>query len=324
MKLLVLGAGATGGYFAGRLAQAAQAGKAKVDVTFLVRPGRAAQLAENGLRVESPHGSFALPVRAVVQEALQPEYDMVLLTCKAYDLEAAIESIRPALRPDTLILPLLNGLAHFDRLDREFGEQRVVGGCCHIAGTMASDGTIVQMTPVHRITYGPRPNNDAYAAPLLETLHAGFSQTPVDARLVEDIDQELWEKYVFLATLAGMTTLMRGAIGDIVAAEGGTVLIQRMLDECEFAAAAAGKPTRQRVWESNLRTLTQAGSTFTASMLRDLEAGGRIESDHIVGDMLRRVQGAGESAPLLEAAWVHLQVRDLRLQREAQATQTAA
>lgn len=318
MKLLVLGAGATGGYFAGRLAQAAHVGKATVDVRFLVRPGRATALAEKGLCVDSPHGSFSIPVRTVLQEELRADYDLVLLTCKAYDLESAIDAIRPALRPDTLILPLLNGLAHYDRLDREFGEARVLGGCCHIAGTMAPDGTIRQMTQVHRITYGLRPNNDAAALPWLEALHAGFAQTPVNARLAEDIDQEIWEKYVFLATLAGMTTLMRGSVGDIVAAEGGPALVLRMLDECEFAAASAGKPSRQRAWEATLKALTLPGSPSTASMLRDLESGARIESSHIVGDMLHRVVAAGGVAPLLEAAWVHLQVRDLRRQREAQ------
>ena len=319
MKLLVLGAGATGGYFAGRLAQAAHEGRSAIDVRFLVRPGRAAQLAADGLRVESPHGDFSLPVTTVLQDALYPEYDLVLLTCKAYDLESAIDAIRPALRADTLILPLLNGLAHFERLDREFGQARVLGGCCHISGTMTPAGAIRQMTQVHRITYGLRPNNDARAKPPLEALHAGFCQTPVDARLSDDIDQDIWEKYVFLATLAGMTTLMRGTVGDIVAAEDGEQLVLRMLDECEFAAGAAGKPSRQRAWEATLKTLTQAGSTSTSSMLRDLESGGRIEAAHIVGDMLQRVLAAGEAAPLLQAAWVHLQVRDLRLAREARA-----
>jgi len=323
MKLLVLGAGATGGYFAGRLAQAAHEGRTTIDVSFLVRPGRAAVLAERGLCVDSPYGSFSIPVRTVLQAELRADYDLVLLTCKAYDLESAIDAVRPALRPDTLILPLLNGLAHYDRLDREFGEARVLGGCCHIAGTVAPDGTIRQMTQLHRITYGLRPNNDARALPWLEALHAGFVQTPVDARLAEDIDQEIWEKYVFLATLAGMTTLMRGSVGDIAAAEGGPALVLRMLDECEFAAAAAGKPSRQRAWEAMLKELTLPGSPFTASMLRDLESGARIESAHIVGDMLHRVVAAGEPAPMLQAAWVHLQVRDLRLQREAAASGAA-
>ncbi|MBK8338120.1 MAG: ketopantoate reductase family protein [Sterolibacteriaceae bacterium] len=316
MKILVLGAGATGGYFGGRLAEAAQLGKASVDVSFLVRPARAERLAAEGLRVDSPHGGFALPVRTVVQAALRPDYDLVLLTCKAYDLDSAIESIAPALRADTLILPVLNGLAHFERLDREFGAARVLGGCCHIAGVLTREGVVRQLTDVHRITYGLRPGNAAAGQAVLDRLHGAFGQTPVDARLVDDIDQEIWEKFVFLATLAGMTTLMRGSVGDIVAAPGGAALAERMLAECESAAAAAGKPSRPKVAASTLKTLTQPGSPLTASMLRDLESGGRIESAHIVGDMLARVRAAGHDASLLDAAWVHLQVRDLRRARE--------
>lgn len=316
MKILVLGAGATGGYFGGRLAEAAHLGKSALEVSFLVRPARAALLATTGLRVESPQGDFAIPVRTVVQAALQPDYDLVLLTCKAYDLDSAIESIAPALRAETLILPVLNGLAHFDRLDREFGAPRVLGGCCHIAGVLTPDGVVRQMNDVQRITYGLRPNNGTDAKTALDALDTAYRQTPVDARYVDDIEQEIWEKFVFLATLAGMTTLMRGAVGDIVAARGGEALTQRMLAECETAAAAAGKPSRPKAAASALKALTQPGSTFTASMLRDLESGGRIESDHIVGDMLQRVRAAGYDATLLEAAWVHLQVRDLRRARE--------
>lgn len=319
MKILVLGAGATGGYFGGRLAEAAQLGKSTADVSFLVRPARAERLAASGLRVESPHGDIAMPVRTVVQTELQPDYDLVLLTCKAYDLDSAIQSIAPAMRADTPILPVLNGLAHFDRLDREFGAARVLGGCCHIAGLLTPEGVVRQMTEVHRITYGPRLCNGAAAKAALDELHAAFRTTPVDARHVDDIEQEIWEKFVFLATLAGMTTLMRGAVGDIVAAQGGAALTRRMLAECEAAAAAAGKPSRPKAAASTLKTLTQPGLSLTASMLRDLESGGRTESDHIVGDMRRRALAAGHDASMLEAASVHLQVRDLRRIRESTA-----
>lgn len=316
MKVLVLGAGATGGYFGGRLAESAHLGRSTLEVSFLVRPARAAQLARDGLRVASPHGDIGIAVRTVVEAALRPDYDLVLLTCKAYDLDSAIQSIAPALRADTLILPVLNGLAHFERLDRAFGATRVAGGCCHIAGMLTPDGVVRQMSEVHRITYGARPGNHAAASSALDLLHEAFRTTPVEARRAEDIEQELWEKFVFLSTLAGMTTLMRGAVGDIVAAQGGAALTRRMLAECEAAAVAAGKPSRPEVAAATLKALTQPASALTASMLRDLESGRRIESDHIVGDMLRRARAAGHDATLLEAAWAHLQTRDLRRARE--------
>ena len=317
MKILVLGAGATGGYFGGRLVQAAQQGKTTIDVTFLVRPARAAVLQQHGLRIETPQGSFTLPVQTVVHTALKPEYDLVLLSCKAYDLESSILTVYPGMRPDTYVLPLLNGLAHFDRLDAEFGAARVLGGCCHIAGQLTSEGVVRQMNDLQRITFGARPHNNAGAKAVLDQLYSAYTATPVETRYPEDVRQDIWEKFVMLSALAGMTCLMRSATGDIMAAEGGAALTLRMLDECVSAARHAGQPPRAQALEGITKMLTQSGSTFTASMLRDLESGGRTEAAHIIGDMLARARAGGSDALLLQTAWVHLQARDARLKREA-------
>ncbi len=320
MKILVLGAGATGGYFGGRLAQAAQQGKTAIDVTFLVRPARAAVLQQHGLRIETPQGSFSVPVQTAIHTALKPEYDLVLLACKAYDLESSILSITPGMRPDTYVLPLLNGLAHFDRLDAAFGAARVLGGCCHIAGQLTLEGVVRQMNDLQRITYGVRPHNNAGAKTVLDQLHTAYSATTVETRYPDDVRQDLWEKFVMLAALAGMTCLMRSATGDIMAALGGAALTLRMLDECVSAARHAGQPPRPQALEAITKMLTQPGSTFTASMLRDLESGGRTEAAHIIGDMLARARAGGSEALLLQTAWVHLQARDARLQRESAAS----
>ncbi len=316
LKILVLGAGATGGYFGGRLAQAQQAGQADIDVTFLVRPKRAEMLRTRGLNVESPQGSFAIPVHTVVHTELKPVYDLVLLSCKAYDLESSILSIYPGMRPDTYVLPVLNGLAHFDRLDREFGAGRVLGGCCHIAGNLTPEGLVRQMTELQRITFGVRPQNNAGAKAVLDALAAAYRATPVDIRYTDDVLTEIWEKYLLLATLASMTCLMRGAVGDIVESDHGEALMLRTLDECVSAARHAGKPPRPQALEATRKMLTQRGSIFTASMLRDLESGGRTEAAHIIGDMLARVRAAGGDATMLSTAWTHMQAREARLRRE--------
>ena len=316
LKILILGAGATGGYFGGRLAQAAHAGKADIVVHFLVRPRRAETLRRNGLNVESPQGSFGIAVEARVHQELQPEYDLVLLSCKAYDLESAILAIYPGLRPDTLILPVLNGLAHFDRLDREFGAARVLGGCCAIAGNLTPEGLVRQMTDLQRITFGLRPGNAPAARGVLDALAAAYKETPVDLRYTDTVLLEIWEKYYMLATLAGMTCLMRGAVGDIVGNPEGEALMLRMLAECAAAATHAGHAPRDNVHAATRKMLTAKGSIFSASMLRDLESGGRTEGAHIVGDMLVRARAAGSDATLLAAAWAHLQARDARLARE--------
>jgi 2-dehydropantoate 2-reductase len=310
MKILVLGAGATGGYFAGRLVQAGG------DVTFLVRERRAAQLAARGLVVQSPHGDFTVPAKFVKQTDVRPEYDLVMLTCKAYDLDAAIASIRPAMGPAAHVLPLLNGLAHVDRLIAELGAARVIGGTCGIPATLTPEGDVVQLGPLHRIAYGMLPGTSPDARAKLGELHALYVKTPIDAVLAEDVALELWEKFVLLTTLAALTCLMRGAVGDIVATDEGAALIGETLDACARTAAAAGHAPRAKALDAFRKLLLERGSTFTASMLRDVESGGRTEGEHIVGDMLRRARAAGVEPGALRAAYCHLQTYALRRERE--------
>lgn len=322
LKVLIVGAGATGGYFGGRLAQAAQSGLTDVEVTFLVRPKRAAMLQNNGLMIETPQGNFALPVRTVQHTDLKWEYDLVLLACKAYDLESAILSIYPAIGPDTLILPILNGLAHLDRLDAEFGVRRVLGSCCHLIGTLTNEGVVKQLSELHSITFGTRAGNAAHAGGVLGDLHAAFKQTPVHVLYAEDVMQEVWEKFAFLASFAAMTCLMRAAVGDIMAAEDGEALMLRLFAECEAAAKHAGYPLRPGVIEQRKKILTDKNSVLTASMLRDLESGGKTEGRHIVNDMRLRAIAAGSDATLLSVAWAHLQAGETRLARESKATES--
>jgi len=310
MKVLVLGAGAIGGYFGGRLAEAG------ADVTFLVRERRAAQLERDGLVVKSPHGDIRRKVQIVREGAVKPEYDLVVLACKAYDLDAAIESARPAMGPATFVLPLLNGLAHLERLDAGLGAGRVLGGTCYLAGTLTPEGEILQLSPLHRIAFGKRPGNEPKAAVALMKLAAAFTKTQVDSQLASDILLEMWEKYVLLATLAAMTCLMRGAVGDIMATDEGESLMEACLATCEDTAKASGHEPRPDRLAQARKMLTERGSTFTASMLRDVEAGLRTEADHIVGDMLKRAGAAKVPCGILRAAYCHLQAYEARRQRE--------
>jgi 2-dehydropantoate 2-reductase len=308
MRILILGAGGVGGYFGGRLVQAGQ------EVAFLVRPGRALQLQRDGLVIESPLGNLRVPVRCVTAEEVRPEFDALILTCKAYDLDSAIAAVEPAVGAGTLILPLLNGLAHIDRLDEQFGAHRVLGGLCQLAVTLTETGTIRHLNRTASIAYGSRDprTRDGCAA-----IDEAFRASGVDAEWSQDIVRDLWEKFVFLTTLAGMTCLMRGAVGDIVQTSHGKDAMLELLDSCRRTAAAAGVALRP---ESMLRVeeqVTDPGSTLTASMLRDVERGGRTEADHILGDMLRRAEEAGLDATLLRLADCHLQTYERRRLREA-------
>jgi 2-dehydropantoate 2-reductase len=304
MRILVLGAGAIGGYFGGRLVQAG------ADVTFLVRERRAQQLHERGLVVRSPHGDFTMPVRTTVRADPGSAVDLVLLTCKAYDLDSAIETIRPAVAASTCIVPLLNGVAHIERLVAAFGAARVAGGSCAIPATLTPEGEVVQLGTFHRIVFGRLPQTSGDADPKLAALRDRYAATPVPVELAADMMTALWEKFVGLATLAAMTCLMRASVGDILHADDGAALLGETFDACRRTAAAEGYPPGEAAIATFRGMLSDRASTLTASMLRDLEGGGRTEGAHIVGDMLRRAQAAGIDPGPLRAAWCHLQAAE--------------
>ena len=304
MRILVLGAGGTGGYFGGRLAQAG------ADVTFLVRPARAALLAERGLRIRSPLGDADLDVATVTAQDLPAlaaarPFDLVLLACKAYDLDSAIESVAPAVGANTAVLPILNGLLHYDALDARFGRERVPGGLCFIGATLGADGEVLHLGRPASITFGLREGNADGG--VLARLAAAYAQAGVDHLYAPDIAAAQWIKYSFLAALAAGTCLMRTSVGTVVAAEGGEAFMAALHAECLAVAAAEGHPMPENKARTARSGLTRAGSPVTASMLRDLQAGLRVEALQIVGDMVHRAHRAGLQVPRLEAAWVHLQ-----------------
>jgi 2-dehydropantoate 2-reductase len=306
LKILVLGAGGIGGYYGGRLAQAG------CDVTFLVRPRRREQLAAGGLRIESPLGNAVLTVKAVLAEQVRPGYDLVLFTCKAYDLGSAMEAIAPAMQDGVTLLPLLNGLAHFEKLDARFGRGNVLGGTAHINTTLRPDGVVLHGDPLQRIIYGERSGGTSAR---VQALAAQFARSTIDARLSEDIEQDLWEKIVFLSALAATTCLFRANVAEINAAPGGREAMERAYDANAEIARHEGREPRPAARKAGLERLKDPNGLWSASMLRDLEAGGRVEADHIVGWMLERARRHGVDDTILSIAYTHLKAYEARRER---------
>ena len=255
-------------------------------------------------------GDLRVPVRVATADTLNGVFDTVLLTAKAYDLEQAIATIRPAVGPGTAILPVLNGLGHLDQLDAAFGPERVLGGVAYIAATLTAEGTIRHLNRVHGIAFGER---SGAVSRRVEAIAGAFASTPVNASISDNILLDMWEKFVMISSLAGMNCLMRGSVGDILAADEGESLMLELLAECEAVATASGFPPREQHREQCRAMLTERGSNFSASMRRDLEAGLRTEGDQVLGDMLRRARANGIDAPLLRTAVCHLQVHERRL-----------
>lgn len=299
MRVLILGAGGVGGYIGSRLLPA------EADVVFLARGQRLADLSANGLTVDSPLGHFSAPVR-VVGEASSAGFspDLIILACKAPALADALDAIASSIGPETRILPLLNGVAHLDTLRRRFPQTPMLAGIVHGALTLRDTGVIEHLTPFFASIVGPM---DGASDPIAEEFVRRLSDAGVDARLSHDIRQDLWNKFVFLATLAGITCLMRASIGTILTSDDGQDLILQLLDECLAVAEKEGFAPDEASMNAYRRSLTEPGSTFTSSMLRDILSGRRTEGDHILGDMLRRARRHGLETPLLGIANAHLQ-----------------
>jgi 2-dehydropantoate 2-reductase len=310
MRILVVGAGATGGYFGGRLAATGR------DVTFLVRPQRAAQLKATGLQIQSPHGDIKLDPKIVLAHNITSPFDAILLAVKAFSLDQALGDFASAVGPETLILPVLNGMKHLDTLRTRFGDNALVGGVCRIATVVDDEGRIVQLTRLHDLAYGELSGAESARIRQLDDFMQGAG---FDATLSRTIEREMWEKWVMLACLGAVTCLMRGSIGEVEAASGGVRFAMELLAEVVAAVTALGHPPRQDFVERTRELLTAKNSTTTSSMYRDLQRDGPIEADQIIGDLLTRAGLVGVATPMLAAAFTHLSVYQSRVMSQRHA-----
>ncbi|MFD8690308.1 ketopantoate reductase family protein [Streptomyces sp. NPDC059651] len=303
MKILVVGAGATGGYFGARLAQAGK------DVTFLVRPRRAAALRERGLRITGLGEEETLTPRLVTADRLTGSYDLVLLSVKSTALDGALDDIAPAVGPGTAIVPLLNGMAHLARLNDRFGEKAVLGGVARVITTLNGEGDIVRLAPVASLTIGEQQGGTSQR---VEAIAAVLADAGIDTYPSKAVLAAMWSKWVFISTLAGLTCLMRGTVGDVSAVPGGPGFVTALLAECAAVAAAAGHPVREKELDAVAGMLTAEGSSLTASLYRDVAQGAPTEAEHVFGDLTDRARQLSVDTPLLDLVTLNLRVHEHR------------
>jgi 2-dehydropantoate 2-reductase len=300
MRILIVGAGAVGGYFGGRLAQAGR------DVTFLVRPKRAEQIQAQGLRILSPmHGDFTARPKTITAAQIVSPYDIIFLSVKSYDLAAAADDFALAVGQRTVIIPVLNGMHHMDVLTERFGKEAVLGGVCYVATEMDSQGRIVQLADFQSLIYGEL---DGKKTPRIEAVHQVFQGAGFDTAVSEDILQGMWQKWVYLASIGAITCLLRGNIGEIVAVAGGADLSVSALRECAAISSSCGYPLSGEFLAKESSHLTAPASSLTSSMYRDLKAQAPVEVDSILGDLIERGRKHGVSAPIVQAAFVSLTI----------------
>jgi 2-dehydropantoate 2-reductase len=304
MRILIVGAGSTGGFFGAKLAKAGR------DVTFLVRPQRLRLIEQHGLCVRSPAGDIDIQPQLITSAQINGTFDIVLLAVKAYALDSALQDMAAAVGPETVILPLLNGMRHMDVISEKFGAERLLGCACKVATSLDESGRIIQQGTFNDISYGELDGSDSDR---LAAVHAFMRDAGFDANISNTILRDMWEKWTLLAAMGSINCLMRGSIGEVVAAAGGHEFALRMIDEVAAVVRAAGQELSEPFLTQAYRLLTLQGSLQTSSMYRDLVAGRAIEAEQIIGDLLVRASAKDMEAPLLALVYAHLLVYQARL-----------
>ena len=300
MKILIVGAGGIGGYFGARLIQGG------ADVTYLLREKRQKLIQDKGLIIETPKGNFVVQPKTISAKQLQPIYDLIILAPKAYDLADSLQSLANA-SSRGVILPFLNGLTHLQTLDQQFGKSRVMGGVAHIGAMITESGAVKQLTDLNVLTIGHRSDEHRELA---QKFHQLCDQAEFTNIYSEHIEQVLWDKWVFLATLAGMTTVTRGNVGQIMASPYGKTLTEQMYQECCAIAKANQFPIIESSQNKALELLTQKDSGFSASMLRNLNSHHKTEHEHVLGEMIRLGDQHLVKSDLLKLSYIHMDVEE--------------
>ncbi len=299
MRILIVGAGAIGGYFGGRLLEKGE------DVTFLVRAGRQNQLQQNGLKVESVHGNVMLQPKLITEKENTSSFDVILVSTKAYHLNGVLDSIAPFVGEKTMILPLLNGISHAQLLQNRFGKERVIGGLCFIESTLDLEGNVVQSSPIHDLVFGEMSGERTER---IEKLEKAFSGTKAIFRLSDDIVREMWHKYLFITTFSGVTTLMRAPIGPIRDSIGGSETISHLVNELATVMRSVGAPIADNVEQIMLDRVSTMGYDMKSSLQRDMEKGLQVEADHLQGYLYKLAKKENIEVPVLQMIYSNLKV----------------
>ncbi|ANU09024.1 2-dehydropantoate 2-reductase [Planococcus antarcticus DSM 14505] len=309
MKILIVGAGAIGGYFGGRLLEKEE------DVTFLVREGKKEKLQQTGLNIHSKHGDLQFSPKLITKNEQSRPFDVVLISTKSYQLANAIEDVQPFVGPETMILPLLNGIAHLQSLTEAFGEENVLGGLCFVESTLAEDGTIVQTSPVHQLIYGERTGEKTERIGKLES---AFTGTKAEFIKSDHINQEMWHKYLFITAMSGITSMMETSIGPIRDLETGQRTIQAFLEELTAIMEKMDAPIKPGIAETQLKRINSMGAEMKSSMQRDIEKMQPTEAEHLQGYLLVRAKEMKVAAPVLEIIYTKLKLYEQKINTDLQ------
>lgn len=280
MRIAVMATGAVGGYFGGRLAQAGH------EVAFVARGSQLEALRTYGLRVQSPLGDMHLPrVEVTDDSATIGPVDLVLFSVKLWDTAAAAEAVKPLLGEETAVVSFQNGVVKDDILRQTLGAEHVIGGACYIAATIAEPGFIRHSGTLQKLLFG---EYEGSMSPRVQQFRDACTESGIDAEISDRIEQAIWEKFVFLVGLSGVTSLARSAIGPIRSHPRSRAFLHDVIEEVVQVGRAQGAPLAADYADERLAFIDRLPASSTSSMLRDLEQGNRIEVAWLSGDVVER------------------------------------
>lgn len=304
MRILVLGAGGIGGYYGARLVEKGE------DVTFLVRSKRKQQIEKDGLMIHSVNGDFSFKPKLLTKTDVVDPFDVVLFSTKAYHLKEALNDLKPFVCERTVIIPLLNGMAHLSSLKQAFGSKNVIGGLCIIETTLNERGDIVQTSAFDRLVFGELEQQETNR---IQQIANKFSGTKANFVLSNHIVQDMWHKYLMISVLSGVTTLMRASIGPILESDGGRDFVRNLFEEVAQIMRTCGAPIADDIVEEHMKTVGNLSYDFKTSMQRDIEKGLFIEGEHLQGYLLKLAKEFHVDTPLLRTSYQNLKVYEKML-----------
>lgn len=308
MRIAVVGTGAVGGYFGGRLAQAGE------DVTFVARGAHLRAIRDAGLRIDSADGDFIInPVQVTDSAGAVGLVDVALLTVKGWQALDAIESMRPLVGPDTVVVPLLNGVEAPDQIAAVFGERRVAGGLCGLFGSVVGPGHFRNMMQRPFITFGELDN---IRSERIERLQRAFEHAGVQATIAADIRAALWEKLLFVGPFGGVGAVARAPIGVLRSLPETRALLEGAMVELFHVARARGVAVAAEASAKAFALIDDAPEQATASMQRDIMAGRPSELESQIGAVVRMARDAGVAAPLHGCLYASLLPQERRARGE--------
>ena len=298
MKILILGAGAIGGFFGAHLM------KSGANVSFLVREKRKDELKKSGINIFSINGELKVNPKLLDKNLSGQHFDVIILTNKSYDLIESIREIKPYVNK-TVIIPLLNGMAHYEILDKEFGKEKIFGGTAYISTAMNNYGSIQQITSRASIKFGPRTQKNINIA---NEFYEICKETEFECDFSDHIELDLWRKYVLIGATAASTVLFQKPLGEICATTYGKRLIIEIHEECKKIVLSKGYDIGIEATNYNLKLITDKDSLLKASMLRDFESGKKTECEHILGYLIKLAKRNNVQCNLIKAAHTRIQV----------------